>query len=100
MPPGNGVNSMPAPRLIEIFDSTIDGHYDGVFQTPASETSVHVTGSIDLLTLGLMHDLYGLTAAQFYKEDPERYVRTVLMTLKLLGMTKFLPELAGIWLHR
>ncbi len=76
-------------RLIEIFDGTIDGQHDEVFQTPASETSVHVTGSIDLLTLGLMHDLYGLTAAQFYKQDPERYVRSVLMTLKLLGMTKF-----------
>ena len=75
-------------RLIEIFDTTISGDLDQVFMTPAPETSVHVTGSIDLLTLGLMHDLFGLTAAQFYKHDPDRYVRSVLMTLKLLGMPK------------
>jgi hypothetical protein len=75
-------------RLIEIFETTIGGDFDEVFRVPASETSVHVTGSIDLLTLGLMHDLFDLTAAQFYKRDPERYVRSVLMTLKLLGMSK------------
>ena len=75
-------------RLIEIFDATIAGDVDEVFGVPASATSVHITGSIDLLTLGLMHELYGLTAAQFYKQDPGRYVRSVLMTLKLLGMPK------------
>jgi hypothetical protein len=75
-------------RLIEIFDATVEGTFDEVFKVPASEAAVHITGSIDLLTLGLMHDLYHLTAAQFYKQDPERYVRSVLMTLRLLGMPK------------
>ena len=40
------------------------------------------------MTLTIMYRLYGVTAAEFYKQDPERFVRTSLMTQKLLGMPK------------
>ena len=75
-------------RLERVFDSAIDGTFDDIFKTPAPANVVHVSGSIDLLTLGIMFDLYGITAAQFYKGNPERYVRAVLTSLKLLGMPK------------
>jgi hypothetical protein len=35
-----------------------------------------------------MHDFYGHDSAEFYKGDPERYVRTTLLSRRLLGMNK------------
>lgn len=75
-------------RLKEIFDATITGKYDAIFKSPASQKSVHVSGPVDLMTLTIMYRLYGLTSQEFYKHDPERFVRTSLMTQKLLGMTR------------
>ena len=75
-------------RLKDIMDATIKGQYDEIFKRPAPQDAVHVAGPVDLMTLTIMHELYGLTAAEFYKEDPERFVRTSLMTQKLLGMPK------------
>ena len=40
------------------------------------------------MTLTIMYRLFGVTAAEFYKEDAERFVRTSLMTQKLLGLPK------------
>ena len=75
-------------RLRNVFDAALAGSFDDAFKIPAPENAVHVSGSIDLLTLGVMFDLYGVTAAELYKADPERYVRSVLTSLKLLGMQK------------
>ncbi len=75
-------------RLKDIFDATIEGQYDEVFKTLAPQNAVHVSGPVDLMTLTIMHRIYGLTSAEFYKEGPERFVRTSLMTQKLLGMPK------------
>jgi len=75
-------------RLTDIFDAALGGSYDSAFKVPAPADQVHVSGSVDLLTLGLVFDLYGLTAAELYKGDPERYVRSVMTSLKLLGMPK------------
>ena len=75
-------------RLKDIFDATIEGQYDGIFKTPTPQNAVHVSGPVDLMTLTIMHRIYGLTSAEFYKEGPERFVRTSLMTQKLLGMPK------------
>ena len=75
-------------RLTDIFDADLRGQYDDLFKRSAPQDEVHISGSIDLLTLGMMYELYGVTAAELYKEDPERYVRAVLMTLRLLGMRK------------
>lgn len=81
-------DSQATQRLTDIFDATISGRHDEVFRTPTPHDSVHVSGSIDLMTLGIMYDLYGVTAAELYKGDPERYVRAVLLSLRLLGMPK------------
>ncbi len=75
-------------RLQDIFDTTIKGRYDEVFKGAAPQDAVHISGPVDLMTLAIMHQLYGLTSADFYKEDPERYVRTTLMAVRLLGMPK------------
>ena len=75
-------------HLTEIVEAGLSGQYDEVFRKPAPQDAVHISGSIDLLTLGIMYPLFGVTAAELYKGDPERYVRAVLLTLRLLGMPK------------
>ena len=81
-------DALASGRLKDIMDATIKGQYDQIFRQPAPQDSVHVAGPVDLMTLTIMHRLYGLTSAEFYKQDPERFVRTSLMTQKLLGMPK------------
>ena len=75
-------------RLMEIMDGALKGQYDEIFKWPALQDAVPVSGPVDLMTLTIMHRLYGLTAAEYYKQDPERFVRTSLMTQKILGMPK------------
>jgi hypothetical protein len=75
-------------RLKEIMDATISGQYDEIFRQPAPQDAVHVAGPVDLMTLAIMFRLFGVTAAEFYKQDAERFVRTSLMTQKLLGLPK------------
>ena len=81
-------NAPKTDRLKKVFDAALAGSYDDGFKIPAPQDEVHVSGSIDLLTLGIIFDLYGVTTAELYKGDPERYVRSVLTSLKLLGMPK------------
>ena len=75
-------------RLKVIFDATIKGDHDKFFSYPAPQDAVHVCGPVDLLTLTIVHRLFGLTSEEFYKGGPERFVRTSLMTQKLLGLPK------------
>ena len=75
-------------RLKQIFDGAIAGNCDANFAVQAPVDAVNVGGSINLLTLNIMHDLYGYESAEFYKLDMERYVRTTLLTRRLLGMNK------------
>jgi len=75
-------------RMTEIFDNTIEGHYDDVFYGPAPIDRVHISGPVDLLSLTIMFRLYGINAEQFYKGDAERFVRASLMTQRLMGMPK------------
>ncbi|MCP5085824.1 MAG: hypothetical protein GY952_03335 [Rhodobacteraceae bacterium] len=75
-------------RLKEIFDATIAGEFDGIFARPAPEDRVNVGGSLNLMTLNIMNALYGMESDEFYKGDAERYVRTTLMSRRLLGMNK------------
>jgi len=75
-------------RLKQIFDATIEGQYDEIFMEPAPQDAVPVAGPVDLMTLTIMHRLYGLNAAEFYKQGADRFVRTSLITQKLLGMPK------------
>lgn len=75
-------------RLKDIFDAAIAGEFDANFAQAAPQDAVHVGGSLNLMTLTLMHDLYGHDSAEFYKGDAERYVRTTLLSRRLLGMNK------------
>ncbi len=75
-------------RLKDIFSATIEGLYDPVFKRQPPQDAVHIAGPVDLLTLTIMYRLFAVTSANFYKGDPERFVRTSLMTQKLLGMPK------------
>ena len=75
-------------RLKEIFDAAIAGDYDANFAQVAPQDAVHVGGSLNLMTLTIMHDLYGHDSSAFYKGDAQRYVRATLLSRRLLGMNK------------
>jgi len=75
-------------KLRTLFDAVIEGQLDAAFAEPAPADSVCVTTSLHLLTLTLLNQLYGLTSADFYKGDPQRYVRTTLITQHLLGIRR------------
>ncbi len=75
-------------KLRALFDAAIEGQFDADFREPAPADSVCVTTSLHLLTLTILNQLYGLSSADFYKGDPRRYVRTTLMTQRLLGIRK------------
>lgn len=75
-------------RLKQIFDACIEGEYDCNFTEPSPPDAVNIGGSLNLMTLTIMYDLYGYESAEFYKGDAERYVRTTLLSRRLLGMNK------------
>lgn len=75
-------------RLKEIFDAAIAGEFDAEFSRPTEKNAVNIGGSLNLMTLTIMNDLYGYESAEFYKGDAQRYVRTTLMSRRLLGMNK------------
>ena len=71
-----------------IFDAAITGEFDANFAVPAATNTVHVSGSVHMLALSILHDLYGIESAEYYKKDPERYVRANLTASRLLGIDK------------
>jgi hypothetical protein len=75
-------------ELRTLYDAVIAGQFDAVFREQVPADSVSVTASIPLMTLTLLNQLYGMTSADYYKGDPRRYVRTLLMTQRLLGIRK------------
>ena len=75
-------------KLLTLFDAVIEGEFDAVFQESAKSDTVCVTTSLHLMTLTMLNQLYGLNSKEFYKGDPERFVRTTLMTQRLLGIRK------------
>ena len=54
-------------KLLTLFNAVIEGQFDAVFQEPAPENSVCVTTSLQLMTLSILNQLYGLTSKEFYK---------------------------------
>ena len=83
-----GGDDVAYKELRALFDAVIDGQYDAIFQEPVPADTVCVTTSLHMTTLTLLNQFYGLTSADFYKGDPQRYVRTTLMTQRLLGIRK------------
>lgn len=55
-------------RLKEIFDECIDGKYDSNFAEPSPVDAVNIGGSLNLMTLTIMHDLYSCNSSEFYRE--------------------------------
>ncbi len=41
-----------------------------------------------MLALSILHDLYGIESAEYYKTNPESYVRSNLIVSRLLGINK------------
>ena len=75
-------------KLRDLFDAVIEGKYDDIFKETAPTNTVSVTTSLHMTTLTILNQLYGLNSVEFYKGDPQRYVRTTLMTQLLLGIRK------------
>lgn len=75
-------------ELKQVFQECVDGKYDQAVGRAGPTDAIHIGGSINLMTLTIMHDLYGYESDEFYKGDPARYVRTTLLTRRLLGMNK------------
>ncbi len=71
-----------------IFDAALAGEYDALYAEPAPTDRVHVSASVHMLPLGILHDLYGIESAGYYKTDPERYARLNLLASRLLGVNK------------
>ena len=71
-----------------IFDAAIAGDFDANFAVPAPTNAVHVSASVHMLALSILHELYGIESAEYYKTNPERYVRANLFASRLLGIDK------------
>lgn len=76
-------------QLTQILNAAIAGEFDANFAIPAPTNEIHATASVHMLVLAILHDLYGVEAAEYYKTDPFRYVRANLVVSRLLGIKKF-----------
>jgi hypothetical protein len=75
-------------EITKIFDSAIAGDFDANFAVPVPSNEIHATASVHMLALTILHDLYGIESAEYYKTDPWRYVRANLAASQLLGVKK------------
>lgn len=75
-------------ELRSIFDAAMAGDYDALYCTPTPTDSVHVSASVHMLPLSILHDLYGIESAEYYKTGPERYARANLLVSCLMGVNK------------
>ena len=75
-------------EMTAIFDAAIAGEFDANFGVLAPSNEVHATASVHMLALAVLHDLYGIESAEYYKTDPYRYVRANLAVSRLLGVGK------------
>lgn len=73
--------------VVSIFDAAIDGTLDAILKAPPLEKNrPGVSTSCHLLVLSIMNRLYGQDSQTFYKGDALRYVRTNLVTQRLIGI--------------
>ncbi|MBL4766833.1 MAG: hypothetical protein JKY94_03850 [Rhodobacteraceae bacterium] len=76
-------------QMATIFDAAISGAFDASFAVLAPPDRVNATASVHMLTLALLHDLYGVESRDYYNTDPYRYVRANLLVSRLLGVNKY-----------
>ena len=77
-----------APAMTAILKAAQSGHYDADYAGSPDPKKVHVTTSCHLMVLALLNRLNGLSAAQFYKSDPLRYVRMNCLVQRMLGLER------------
>ncbi len=82
-----GQQRMAAP-LSAIIDAANAGHYDAELAGSPDPEAIHVTTSCHLMVLALLNRLNGLTAVEFYKGDPLRYVRMNCLVQRMLGFER------------
>ncbi|MCK4860842.1 MAG: hypothetical protein KAS85_02860 [Rhodobacteraceae bacterium] len=76
-------------EMASIFDASIAGDFDDNFAILAPPDRVNSTASVHMLTLAVLHDLYGVESWDYYNTNPYRYVRTNLAVSRLLGVNKY-----------
>ncbi len=81
-------NAEAKGELRRFIDAAIAGEYDASFSIPAPADRIHVTGSVHMIGLSVLYDLYGVETAEYYKTDPDRYVRVNLILSRLMGINK------------
>ncbi|MCP5072925.1 MAG: hypothetical protein GY947_06470 [Rhodobacteraceae bacterium] len=81
-------NAAAKLEMSEFIDAAIAGEFDEYFAQPTPHDEIHATASVHMLGLALLHDLYGVESAEYYKTDPYRYVRTNLAVSHLVGVKK------------
>lgn len=74
--------------LKQIYQDAIDGKYDTILADPGPSDAIHIGGAHDMLPLSILYDLFDLHSDAIYKGDPDRYVRSYLISRKLLGLNK------------
>ena len=57
-------------EIKDVFDAAIAGEFDQNFSILAPADEVHATASVHMLALAILHDIYGVTADDYYKTDP------------------------------
>ncbi len=77
-----------ARRLAELFAACDAGLLDDLLVDPAPPKTTCLKTSCHLLAMSLRHRLEGLSAARFYKGDPDRYVRSNLLVQRILGIRR------------
>jgi hypothetical protein len=77
-----------AASMASIVDAADAGHYDAELAGNPDPEAVHVTTSCHLMVLALLNRLSGLSAAEFYKDDPLRYVRMNCLVQRMLGLER------------
>ena len=54
-------------EIKSVFDAAIAGDFDDNFSILAPADEVHATASVHMLALAILHDLYGVNSAEYYK---------------------------------
>lgn len=75
-------------QLTEVMDAAIAGDFDQSFKLTELPNRVHSTACMQMLGLGVLHDLYGIESWDYYNVDAYRFVRASLALSKLLGVEK------------
>ena len=83
-----GGDQTAAPGMTAIINAAEAGQYDADYAGNPDLERIHVTTSCHLMVMALLNRLNGLSAAQFYKDDALRFVRTNCLVQRMLGFER------------